>query len=102
MSQGLPTKDIMEKVVAAGAPLAAVNRVTDLLTDPQAMHNHTVVEFTDEEFGPIRVVNYPARFEKSPARVEARSPKLGEHTEEILRGLGLSTQHGEAPGSTQN
>lgn len=102
VSQGLPTKDIMEKVVAAGAPLAAVNRVTDLLTDPQAMHNHTVVEFTDEEFGPIRVVNYPARFEKSPARVEARSPKLGEHTEEILRGLGLSTQHGEAPGSTQN
>jgi CoA:oxalate CoA-transferase len=102
VSQDLPTKDIMEKVVAAGAPLAAVNKVTDLLTDPQAMHNHTVVEFTDEEFGPIRVVNYPARFEKSPARVEARSPKLGEHTEEILRGLGLSTQHRGASGSTQN
>lgn len=90
-SRSMSTEVVMEKVTQAGAPLAAVNTVSDFLTDPQAVQNQTLVEFTDEEFGPIRVMNYPARFEKSPTRVEARSPKLGEHTEEILRELGLNS-----------
>ncbi len=40
--------------------------------------------------GTIRYVNPPTRFAATPASVRTLAPQLGEHTTEILRGLGYS------------
>lgn len=85
----MPTAELQELVVREALPLNRVNSVEDFLKDPQAIHNEAVVEIDDAEFGPMMFTNYPARFEKSPADVRARSPKTGEHTDQVLAGLGF-------------
>lgn len=82
--------DLIESANRVGVPLGPVNSVEQFLNDPQARHNRSVIEYEDVEYGRVLTCNYPARFEKSPAHVEARPPKLGEHTDVILGSLGFS------------
>jgi len=84
------TADLLEGCEREGVPLGPVNSIEDFLADPQAKHNKSYIEYDDPEFGRVLTFNYPARFEKSPANVAARPPKLGEHTDELLAGLGFS------------
>ena len=71
-------------------PFGKVNNAAEFLASPEAKHTEAYIDFEDPEFGTIRHINYPARFERSPADVRRRAPKLGEHTEEILRSLASS------------
>ena len=89
-TQTLPTAQIMEGVGREGVPIGPVNRIEDFLADPQVRHNESIVEYRDDIYGRVLFANYPARFEKTPAEVAARSPTLGEHTGEILAELGYA------------
>ncbi len=84
------TAELLEGANRVGVALGPVNSVEQFLDDPQLRHNRSVIEYQDAEYGRVLTCNYPARFEKSPASVEARPPKLGEHTDLILQGLGYS------------
>jgi len=86
----VPTEILLEGIEREGVPLGRVNTVAEFLDDPQAKHNESVVEYHDDEFGTVLFLNYPARFEKSPADVRARAPKLGEHTDAVLAGIGMT------------
>lgn len=86
------TAQIMKEAVAHSVPLGPVNTVQQFLDDPQARHNQTFVDFQDPDYGVVRQMNFPARLEGSPANVQARAPRMGEHTDVILEGLGLSAQ----------
>jgi formyl-CoA transferase len=86
----VPTDVLIEGIEREGVPLGRVNTVAEFLDDPQTRHNESVVEYRDDEFGPVLFLNYPARFEKSPADVRARAPKLGEHTDAILAAIGMT------------
>jgi crotonobetainyl-CoA:carnitine CoA-transferase CaiB-like acyl-CoA transferase len=93
-------KHTVQELVNAAAtynvPLGPVNDVEQFIADPQAVHNVTFVEHDATEFGPVRQIAFPARFELSPARANACAPKLGEHTDEMLRRLGLTQERIEA------
>lgn len=95
-TERLPTAQIMEGAGREGLPIGPVNRIEDFLVDPQAVHNECIVEYKDDTFGRVLFANYPARFEKTPANVAARSPTMGEHTDEVLRELGFSPDQIEA------
>jgi CoA:oxalate CoA-transferase len=84
------TAELLDGANREGVALGPVNSVEQFLQDPQARHNRSVIEYSDPEYGRVLTCNYPARFEKSPANVEARPPRLGEHTDDILKGLGFS------------
>jgi len=86
------TAEVIEGATREGVPLGPVNTVQQFLDDPQAKHNRSIVEYRDEEYGPMLIANYPVRFEKSPANVEARAPRLGEHTDAVLADLGMSAE----------
>ena len=70
-------------------PMAPVNTLEQFFEDPQAQHNHTFQVFTDAEFGRIRTLGFFAEFGQTPVALNARAPKLGEHTDEILRAAGF-------------
>lgn len=95
-TEKLPTAQIMEGVGREGVPIGPVNSIDEFLADPQTLHNESVVEYRDDTYGRVLFTNYPARFEKTPAQVAARSPSLGEHTDAVLSELGYSQDQIEA------
>ncbi|WP_375304492.1 CaiB/BaiF CoA-transferase family protein [Bradyrhizobium sp. A11] len=71
-------------------PMAPVNSLEQFFEDPQAKHNGTFPVFQDAEFGRIRTLGFCAEFGETPVTLDARAPKIGEHTDEILRGIGIA------------
>jgi crotonobetainyl-CoA:carnitine CoA-transferase CaiB-like acyl-CoA transferase len=64
-----------------------VQTVEDLLSDEQFLEAGGLVEVPDEQ-GTLTMLATPADFEAQPARPRFRAPRLGEHTREVLEGLG--------------
>jgi crotonobetainyl-CoA:carnitine CoA-transferase CaiB-like acyl-CoA transferase len=74
-------------------PCAPVNDVRQALADPQVQARDMIVEVEHPEFGALRQVRSPVRTE-GEIRQPVRAPRLGEHTDAILReilGYGEST-----------
>ncbi len=69
---------------------APVYTYKDLFADPQVRHNDMVITQTHPVAGEIRVIGIPVKLTRTPGQVRTPAPLLGEHTEEILVGLGYS------------
>src|SRR5215510_450630 len=69
---------------------APVYSYKDLFDDPQVAVNDMVVRQDHPVAGPIRVIGIPVKLARTPGQVRTPAPALGEHTEEILAGLGYS------------
>jgi len=65
-------------------PCAPVNDVRQALADPQVLARDMIVEVEHPEFGTLRQVRSPVRTE-GEIRQPRRAPRLGEHTDSILR-----------------
>ena len=72
-----------------GATFGPVNDIDAFLTDPHVRHRATVRVLEDERFGPTQYLAPPWRFDRTPASIDRHAPRLGEHSDEILRELGL-------------
>jgi CoA:oxalate CoA-transferase len=84
------TRELVEKARALGAPLAPANGIPEMMRDPQALHSRIVLEVDHEEAGTLRYPRNPARFTETPVSLRAHPPKLGEHTDALLRDAGYS------------
>ncbi|MBN1367244.1 MAG: CoA transferase [Dehalococcoidales bacterium] len=67
-----------------------VNEGNDICTDVQALSNNYIVDFNHPNAGPVKLVNSPIEFSKTPAKIRSVAPEFGQHTEEILLDLGYS------------
>ena len=65
------------------------------LAHPQMLHNGMVQEVIDPTVGPMRQVGVLSQMDATPASIKGPAPLLGQHTEEILRGLSKGV--GSAP-----
>jgi crotonobetainyl-CoA:carnitine CoA-transferase CaiB-like acyl-CoA transferase len=65
-------------------PCAPVNDVRQALADPQVVARDMIVEVEHPDFGTLKEVRSPVRTE-GEIRHPARAPRLGEHTDQILR-----------------
>ena len=65
-------------------PCAPVNDVRQALADPQVLARDMIVEVEHPDFGPLKEVRSPVRTD-GEIRHPARAPRLGEHTDQILR-----------------
>jgi len=74
----------------ADIPCAPVKRVDEYLDDPQIAANEMVVELDDPNVGPVRQMGIPIKFSLTPGTIKGPSPKLGQHTDEVLTEIGLS------------
>ena len=68
--------------------IAPVNTTMEATQDPQLAANEYIVDYDHPTRGTIRIPGFPVRFSKTQVRNNLRAPKLGEHTDSVLRELG--------------
>ena len=62
----------------------------EVIRDRQAQANEFFVEWNHPDYGKITVLNNPIKLSKTTAEITMPAPKLGEHSEEVLKGLGYT------------
>jgi len=82
--------DLLAALTAAGVPCSAVRSVTEALQDPQLSAREMIVPLEHVSAGGIRVLGSPLKLSETPASVRTPPPALGQHTDAVLREIGLS------------
>ncbi len=83
-----PTAYWRSALDAAGVPNGPIYLLSELFADPQVLHRGLVVEMEHPTAGRIRQTGLPVRLSETPGAVRTPPPRLGEHTDAILRELG--------------
>jgi crotonobetainyl-CoA:carnitine CoA-transferase CaiB-like acyl-CoA transferase len=76
----------------AGVPAGPINRIGDMLADPQVKARDMVVEVEHPSAGRVKALGLPIKFSVTPGRVKRAAPRFGEHTREVLATLGYSAE----------
>jgi len=85
-----PTAHWVEALNARGVPSGAILPLEAALAQEQIAHRGAIQTVHAEGIGELKLFNLTAKFEKTPGAVEAPPPRLSDHTEEVLAGLGYS------------
>ncbi len=86
--------EVLERCYATGAPAGPLNSIADIFGDRQFHARRTMVAIDDPELGETVIVPSPLpRLSKTPGHIEHLGPRLGAHTDEILKErLGLDDE----------
>ncbi len=71
-------------------PIGKVYSLDEVFADPQVLHRGMVIEVEHPTEGKIKQAGIATRLSETPGKVRSLPPILGEHTEEILVGLGYN------------
>jgi crotonobetainyl-CoA:carnitine CoA-transferase CaiB-like acyl-CoA transferase len=82
----------LARLDAEQVPCAPILSREDLLTDPQIAANALIIESEHPQAGRMRQPRPAARFDGTPAELRSPAPLLGEHTDEVLTELGVSSE----------
>jgi len=85
-----PGFELLQKLEAAGVPAGPINDLVQVFADPQVIHRGMRIDLPSAaaEGGTIPGVRTPIMLDGAPMAAERSSPRLGEHTAEILREIG--------------
>ena len=90
-----PAAEWLSKLKEAGVPCGGVRDLDQLFSDPQIIERAMVVTLDHPAAGLIRQLGVPIKLGDTPGAVRTPPPLLGEHTETVLRELGLSMEEVE-------
>ena len=85
-----PREELLEKLEAAGVPAGPINNLEQVFSDPQVIHRGMRLDLASPaaKGGTIPGVRTPIMLDGVPMAADRPSPRLGEHTAEILREIG--------------
>ncbi|MBI3976761.1 MAG: CoA transferase [Chloroflexi bacterium] len=81
--QRLNEKDII------GAP---VYNYREVFQDPQVRHNGPVIAVEHPEIGTVKLLDNPVKLSETPGQIRRPPPAVGQHTDDVLAGLGFSAE----------
>ncbi|MFY9317145.1 MAG: CaiB/BaiF CoA-transferase family protein [Burkholderiales bacterium] len=81
------TAEWLERLEAAGVPNGPINDLAQVFEEPQVKARGVRIELEHKAAGKLPLVANPMRFSGTPLEYRLPPPLLGEHTDEVLRGL---------------
>jgi len=72
--------------------VSPVLELDEVVNDPQLLSRDMFPEFEHPTEGKVRQLGMPIKLSETPAKFRSFAPFIGQHTEEILQGLGYSEQ----------
>jgi crotonobetainyl-CoA:carnitine CoA-transferase CaiB-like acyl-CoA transferase len=85
-----PAEEWLRRLTAEDIPAAAIQTVGEAVNDPQALARGLIVEIRHPTLDVVRSIANPVRMSSTPVLYRLPPPLLGEHTAEVLAGLGYS------------
>jgi crotonobetainyl-CoA:carnitine CoA-transferase CaiB-like acyl-CoA transferase len=87
------TEEAMRQLEEARVPCGKIYDLDEVFEDPQVEARELIkfVEYPDCN-KPAPIPNTPVRLSKTSGNIRHRAPTLGEHTDEVLRGLGFGAE----------
>ncbi len=70
-----------------GVPCGPISRLDEVFDNPQVKHRRLRVDVPHPLSGTVPQVANPIRFSRTPLAYDTPPPLLGQHTDEVLRGL---------------
>ncbi|SLN47230.1 Formyl-coenzyme A transferase [Oceanibacterium hippocampi] len=80
-----PTAHWIAALKAAGVPSGQVRTVPEVFAAPEIAERGLTAEVADKRHGTLRLMRSPLQLRGTPTRAPSAPPRLGEHTDELLR-----------------
>ena len=77
--------DMLAELEKVFVPAGPINTVEDTFNDPQIVHRGLRIDVPDGDGVMVPSVRTPIVFSESTLKLERASPKLGEHSDEVVR-----------------
>jgi len=85
-----PSAEWIRELESAGVPVGPINKIGEMLSDPQVLARRMVVEVEHPKAGTVKALGLPIKLSETPGSVRRAAPLLGQHTREVLGSLGYS------------
>jgi crotonobetainyl-CoA:carnitine CoA-transferase CaiB-like acyl-CoA transferase len=84
--------DWVEIFNKAGVPCGPIYSIDQMFADPQVEHLGIAQTVTRKDKSKMKLVAQPVTLSRTPSRLAARPPELGEHTNSVLKEFGFSAR----------
>lgn len=85
----LPRDEVLRRCHEKGAPAGPLNNIADIFGNRQFHARRNMVAIDEDGVGETLIVpNIVPRLSETPGRIDRLGPRLGEHTDEVLKELG--------------
>ena len=80
-----------ERLTKADVCVGKVYDVEEMVADPQVLHRRMVVDIQHPTLGNVRQVGIAIKLSETPGSIRSAAPTSGQHTDAVLKDLGLGT-----------
>jgi crotonobetainyl-CoA:carnitine CoA-transferase CaiB-like acyl-CoA transferase len=82
----------VDAISGAGVPCGPINRVSDVVADPQVLARNMIADVAHPNVPNLKVPNSPLKLAETPTAIRRPPPLLGQHNEEVLTELGYTPE----------
>ena len=84
------TEAWQNKLEEAGIPAGPVLNIEQMTSNEQTLARDMIQDVGSSDGSSLRVIGHPVKYSETPAKINRRAPRIGEHTAEVLAEFGYS------------